>query len=112
MTKQLATLLILMSLSGITHAKNVIGFATIGAVSHQAAIARIGVELVKRGHSFTLLLSREDSLTPARLTHEPFKSVSVLKFSGPAKAGTNDWLRELPREPAGGMSCGDWVKFA
>ena len=98
-TFSLAVYLLIHSLASDSEAKAVIGFATTGATSHQAAIARIGVELVARGHDFALLLSTEDHLTNSRLSHGQFQSVRVVNFTGPAKLGHNEWLNELPRDP-------------
>ena len=78
---------------------SILGFATIGGSSHQASIAHIGLELMKRGHNFTLLLSSEDTASQTRLGREPFSVIKQIKFSGPDDIGTDGWLRRVPRDP-------------
>ena len=84
---------------GAASGKSVVGFAAIGATSHQSAIASIGLELVRRGHNFTMLLSSGDVLSQARFSHDPFKTLKQLTFSGPPKAGTEAWLNQIKRDP-------------
>lgn len=78
---------------------SILGFSIVGGTSHQAAIARIGLELVERGHNFSLLLSSEDELSHSRLAHNPFGALNVLNFSGPPGIGTQEWRAQIPRDP-------------
>lgn len=81
-------------------AASVLGFASVGSTSHQASLGTIGLELVRRGHSFTLLLSSRDELSHSRLAHEPFNVLDVMNFSGPSVIGTQEWRENIPRDPA------------
>lgn len=83
-----------------SEAASILGFAIVGGTSHQASLARIGLELIQRGHKFTLLLSSEDELSHSRLAYDPFSLLNVLNFSGPAGVGTMEWRARLPRDPA------------
>ena len=90
---------VLVLLLGSSSAGSVIGFAASGAVSHQAAFARIGLELVERGHSFAMLVSAGDTLTQARFAKPPFQHLRQIYYSGPPELGTEDWLKSLHRAP-------------
>ena len=91
---------VILQSAGHCNAAKVIGFSATGALSHQAALARIGVELAERGHDFKLLVSKHDTLTQARLLKSPFEAVKLMKFNGPADGGDEQWLRDLPRNPS------------
>ena len=80
-------------------AASILGFAVVGGTSHQASVAHIGLELLKRGHNFTLLISSADTISQARLARAPFSSIQQLRWSGPSWIGTDAWLRSLPRDP-------------
>lgn len=84
----------------LVEAASILGFAIIGATSHQASLATIGLELVRRGHTFKLLLSVHDELSRSRLAKEPFKALEVLNFTGPPGVGTQEWRESVPRDPA------------
>ena len=86
------------AVTGTARAKSIVGFAAPGATSHIAAFATIGVELVRRGHNFTLLLSSEDTLGQARVARG-FESIDLLSFSGAAGVGSEGWLRGFTRDP-------------
>lgn len=81
-------------------AASILGFSLPGGTSHQAAMSTIGLELTRRGHTFTLLLSSADELSHSRLAHEPFDTLKVLNFSGPPGVGTQAWRETIPRDPA------------
>ena len=95
----LSALVLLFSHFSALEAASILGFAIVGGTSHQASLARIGLELVDRGHNFTLLLSSEDVLSHTRLAYGPFRSLTVLNFSGPAGVGTQEWRARMPRDP-------------
>lgn len=104
-TKRLPTILFTVAVltnnqQSPVEAASILGFGTIGATSHQASLAAIGLELVRRGHTFRLLLSAHDELSRSRLAHEPFKALNVLNFSGPPGVGTQKWRESVPRDPA------------
>ena len=90
---------LLLCLIGNSNAKSVIGFAANGAVSHQAAFARLGLELVERGHNFAMLVSAGDTLTRSRFAKAPFQSLRQILYSGPPELGTDEWLKSLERAP-------------
>ncbi len=71
-----------------------------GATSHHATFAKLGLELVERGHDFTLLLSSGDTLGQDRLARPPFNELRQVKFAGPEGTGTSDSLSDLDRNPA------------
>ncbi len=91
--------LVCFSLINDSTAKAVIGFAGTGAVSHQAAFARVGLELVERGHKFAILVSAGDKLTQARFAKPPFENLRQILYSGPPELGTDKWLSNLERAP-------------
>lgn len=80
-------------------AKSVLGFACPGATSHQAGFATVGLELIKRGHRFTLLMSSGDIHGQTRLARDPFHKIPKLNFSGSPDVGTEAWLRQVKRDP-------------
>ena len=99
-TKHLIWSIVLYSLARVSAAKSILGFASIGATSHQAVLARIGLELRERGHDFAMLVSSEDALTLARFAQDPFKDLRQIVWSGPAEIGSNQFLNKIPRDPA------------
>ncbi len=81
-------------------AVNVLGFAVPGARSHQFAVLRVGQELAKRGHNFTLLVSSEEALDKQRLGKRAFDSLYMATFQGPEGIGTQEWFVNQPRDVA------------
>lgn len=104
--------LLLASIFNTAQAKSVIGFAVTGGASHQAACAQIGLELVQRGHDFAMLVSSGDTLSQARLARQPYGTLKVHKFSGPAHIGTPDWLRKLDRDPQKVLLFPQWLPLS
>ena len=92
-------ILAVCSVACTAKASSILGFAIVGGTSHQASIAHMGIELMKRGHNFTLLLSSEDEVSQALLARESFRAIRKIKFSGPSWIGSWDWLRSIPRDP-------------
>ncbi|KAL0022994.1 hypothetical protein WJX79_004166 [Trebouxia sp. C0005] len=84
-------------------AVNVLGFAVPGARSHQFAVLRVGQELAKRGHNFTLLVSSEEALDQQRLGKRAFDGLSVATFQGLVGIGTQEWFVNQPRDVAEAM---------
>ncbi len=93
------TVLAVCSVLYTAEASSILGFAIVGGTSHQASLANMGLELMKRGHNFTLLLSSEDAVSQARLSRQPFSAVRQMNFSGPPHIGSHDWLMSIPRDP-------------
>ena len=90
-------LAILVSTAYRIQAKSILGMAYVGGVSHQTAVARVGLELQARGHSFTMLVSQHDAISRAKLDKGPFNSIRKVHFKGASHIGTQDWLRSLAR---------------
>ena len=97
--------LVLCTLTASCAAKSIIGYAAVGLVSHQLEVAQIGLELTKRGHSFAMLVSSDDSLTQSSLAKPPFREVRQVTYSGAAGLGTNAWRKSLPRAPQQVLPC-------
>jgi len=70
------------------------------ARSHQFAVLRVGQELAKRGHNFTLLVSSEEALDKQRLGKRAFDGLHVVTFQGPEGIGTQEWFVNQPRDVA------------
>ena len=81
-----------------TSASNILGFAAVGARSHQLTVLRTGQELASRGHNFTLLLSSEEGLDLQGLGSKAFDGLNVVMFKGPVGIGTQDWFANQPRD--------------
>ena len=81
------------------HARSILGFSTIGARSHQAAIFRIGQELTARGYNFTLLLSKFDEVSGDAFGSKAYAGFEIMTFQGAPFIGTNEWVHTLSREP-------------
>ena len=99
MVKLAVCLLLLCAILQGSSAKSIVGFAVPGATSHLAGFGAIGLELLKRGHNFTLLMSSGDEHGQARLARRPFDAVPKRNFSGPLDVGTEGWLRKIKRDP-------------
>ena len=98
-TTGLLTLAVLTSSQqSSVEAASVLGFSVMGGVPHQALVATIGLELVRRGHTFTLLLHSYDELSHSRLAVEPFRALNLLKISGPSGVGTQEWRENILRD--------------
>lgn len=69
-----------------TSASSVLGFGRVGGRSHHRVILRIGLELIDRGHTFTLLISERDheKLFPSMLDRAETRAVNIVTFAGPA----------------------------
>lgn len=80
-------------------ASSILGFSTIGARSHQAAIFRIGRELAARGHNFTLLISQFDEVSSDAFGSKTYDGFEIIKFRGAPFIGTHAWLQGLSRDP-------------
>ena len=78
--------------------KSVLGFAAIGARSHQYCMLRIGQELAARGHHFTLLVSSLERLSIQDLGSKSFAGLEVVTFDGPPGVGTPEWYEQLSRD--------------
>ncbi|KAL0052620.1 hypothetical protein WJX82_004873 [Trebouxia sp. C0006] len=79
------------------------GVSVPGARSHQFAVLRVGQELAKRGHNFTLLVSSEEALDKPRLGTRVFDGLHVATFQGPEGIGTQEWFVNQPRDVAEAM---------
>ncbi|DBA88869.1 TPA: hypothetical protein ACH3X2_000114 [Trebouxia sp. C0005] len=79
-------------------AASILGFAAIGARSHQYCMLRIGQELSARGHTFTLLVSDLENLSVLELGSKAFPGLNVVAFSGPPGVGTKEWYEQLSRD--------------
>ena len=90
----------LLCLSRRTEAAAILGFAIPGGASHYASVAGIGLDLMHRGHKFTVLVSSEDTVAQRRMAKDPFRAVKVLKFKGPANIGNDIWRINIPRDPS------------
>ena len=80
-------------------ASSILGFSTIGARSHQAAVFRIGIELATRGHNFTLLISQFDEVSSDAFGSKTYDGFEIIKFQGAPFIGTYPWVQSLSREP-------------
>ena len=78
--------------------KSILGFAAIGARSHQYCLLRIGQELAARGHHFTLLVSSLEGLSIQDLGSKSFAGLEVVAFDGPPGVGTTEWYEQLSRD--------------
>lgn len=90
---------VLLGLSSVG-ASSILGFGLVGGRSHQLTILRIGRELIDRGHSFTLLTSVHEKLSPSMLDRVGARNVRIMTFDGPPGLGTEGWLRNLSRDPS------------
>jgi len=79
-------------------AGSILGFAAIGARSHQYCMLRIGQELAARGHTFTLLVSDLENLSVHELGSKAFPGLNIVAFSGPPGVGTKEWYEQLSRD--------------
>lgn len=79
-------------------AGSILGFAAIGARSHQYCMLRIGQELAARGHTFTLLVSDLENLSIHELGSKAFSGLNIVSFSGPPGIGTKEWYEQLSRD--------------
>ncbi|KAL0039373.1 hypothetical protein WJX79_005388 [Trebouxia sp. C0005] len=84
-------------------AASILGFAAIGARSHQYCMLRIGQELSARGHTFTLLVSDLENLSVLELGSKAFPGLNVVAFSGPPGVGTKEWYEQLSRDLTTGL---------
>ena len=73
-------------------ASSILAFATVGARSHQLGMLKIGEELVRRGHRFTLLLSSEEAAHTYLVPN-----MTSVTFHGPPRLGTLDWFTNMSR---------------
>ncbi len=80
------------------NAGSFLGFAAIGARSHQYSVLRIGQELAARGHRFTLLVSDLEGLSVQELGSKAFPGLDVIAFNGPPDVGTTEWYEQLSRD--------------
>ncbi len=79
-------------------AGSILGFAAIGARSHQYCMLRIGQELAARGHTFTLLVSDLENLSIHELGSKAFPGLNIVPFKGPPGIGTKEWYEQLSRD--------------
>ena len=77
----------------IANASSILAFATVGVRSHQLGMLRIGEELVRRGHQFTLLLSSQELL--AKELSISVSNITIVTFMGPAGLKTHDWFANI-----------------
>ena len=77
---------------------SILGYAAIGARSHQYCMLRIGQELAARGHTFTLLISDQENLSVNELGSKAFPGLNIVAFSGPPGIGTKEWYEQLSRD--------------
>ena len=56
-------------------------------------LIRAGKELARCGHTFTVLLSDQDTVSRAGV------NTKVITFPGPAGFGSKDWAADLSRDP-------------
>ena len=89
---------VLALLATDVQAGSIVGFAAIGARSHQHCMLRIGQELAARGHRFTLLVSDLENLSIHELGSKAFPGLNILAFSGPPGIGTKEWYEQLSRD--------------
>ena len=80
-------------------ASSFLGISTIGARSHQAVIHRIGRELAARGHTFTMLFSHLDEVCISSFGSKRDPGFRTIVFQGAPFVGTEEWLRNLSRDP-------------
>lgn len=60
---------------------------------------RVGKELCKRGHTFTVLVSDQDTISRRVLQQRTFPGLRVITFRGPPGVGSDDWAASMSRDP-------------
>jgi len=61
--------------------------------------SRVGKELCKRGHNFTVLVSDKDTISRRVLQKRAFPGMNVITFRGPPGVGSDDWAASMSRDP-------------
>ena len=67
-------------------------------------LVRVGKELARRGHNFTVLVSDQDSISRRVLKTRGFPGLEVVTFAGPPGVGSDAWAAEMSRDPQEVMS--------
>ena len=67
--------------------------------------ARVGHELVNRGHNFTVLISSSDDISQQTFNSRNTPGMQVLTFQGTAGVGTLEWASNLSRDPVQVDNC-------
>ena len=92
---------LLIELTRSATAASIISISLPGARSHQMNVLRIGRELSERGHEFTVLVSRVDTILQDLLRSRSFPALRVIEYDGPPGVGTEAWGLNLSRDPIG-----------
>lgn len=61
--------------------------------------ARVGQELIIRGHSFTVLISSEDETSQHTFITRKTPGMQAITFQGTAGVGALEWASTLSRDP-------------
>ena len=62
-------------------------------------MCRVGKELAKRGHNFTVLVSQDDTISRRTIQKRAFPELEVITFKGPPGAGSDDWAASMSKDP-------------
>ena len=60
---------------------------------------RVGQELSKRGHTFSVLVSDQDIISRRVLQSRAFPGMQVTLFAGPPGVGSDEWAANMSRDP-------------
>lgn len=60
---------------------------------------RVGAELARRDHTFTVLVSDQDSISRRVLDTRSFPGLQIVTFAGPAGVGCDAWAAAMSRSP-------------
>lgn len=80
-------------------AASILSVGAVGASSHHMNLIRVGKELCKRGHTFTVLVSDTDTKSRRVLQQRAFPGLHVITFRGPPGIGSEDWAASMSRDP-------------
>ena len=90
---------LLVVLTRTATAASILSISSPGARSHQMNLLRIGRELSERGHTFTVLVSRVDTILQDILRSRSFPNLKIIEYRGPRGVGTEAWGLNLSRSP-------------
>lgn len=93
------TVALLVVLTRTATAASILSISSPGARSHQMNLLRIGRELSERGHTFTVLVSRVDTILQDLLRSRSFSNLKIIEYRGPRGVGTEAWGLNLSRSP-------------
>lgn len=74
-----------------------LGFAMVSTSLHQMLLLKVGRELIRCGHTFSLLVSAHDALSLQVVSG--VSDLQMLTFQGPLYAGQEERAASLPQDP-------------